>query len=117
MSKIFYTAIFLLAFTFINPNASVAQTSKYKCMIQMTNYMGEGAYVVISLIDSKGAYDKTLYVFLPGQPEYELVPLGKDKFGIKVLNNYFVQFAVNEDRKVPELVFIQPNGNFPAKRK
>jgi hypothetical protein len=37
-------------------------TSKYKCMIQMTNYMGEGAYIVISLIDSKGAYDKTLYV-------------------------------------------------------
>ena len=28
----------------------------------MTNYMGEGAYVVISLVDSKGNYDKTLYV-------------------------------------------------------
>jgi len=37
-------------------------TAKYKCMIQMTNYMGEGAYIVISLIDSKGAYNKTLYV-------------------------------------------------------
>src|SRR3954470_23887705 len=36
--------------------------SKYKCMVQMTNYMGEGAYVVVSLIDSKGAYEKTLYV-------------------------------------------------------
>lgn len=42
--------------------ASVAQTNKYKCMIQMSNYMGDGAYVVISLIDSKGAYEKTLYV-------------------------------------------------------
>ncbi len=28
----------------------------------MTNYMGEGAYIVVSLIDSKGAYEKTLYV-------------------------------------------------------
>ena len=31
-------------------------------MIQMTNYMGEGAYMVISIIDPKGKYDKTLYV-------------------------------------------------------
>ena len=73
MSKIFYTAVFLLAFTFINPNASIAQTSKYKCMIQMTNYMGEGAYVVISLIDSKGAYDKTLYVLGPDKKWYKTV--------------------------------------------
>lgn len=35
---------------------------KYKCMIQMTNYTGEGAYVVISLIDPQGEYEKTLYV-------------------------------------------------------
>lgn len=31
-------------------------------MIQMTNYTGEGAYVVISLINPKGDYEKTLYV-------------------------------------------------------
>lgn len=37
-------------------------TTKYKCMIQMTNYMGEGAYIVISIINGKGEYDKTLYV-------------------------------------------------------
>ena len=39
-----------------------AQTSKYKCMLQMSNYMGEGAYVVVSLINPKGDYEKTLYV-------------------------------------------------------
>ena len=39
-----------------------AQSSKYKCMLQMSNYMGEGAYVVVSLINSKGNYEKTLYV-------------------------------------------------------
>ncbi|RSK42139.1 DUF2271 domain-containing protein [Mangrovimonas spongiae] len=31
-------------------------------MIQMTNYTGEGAYIVISLINPEGEYDKTLYV-------------------------------------------------------
>jgi hypothetical protein len=37
-------------------------SSLYKCMIQLTNYSGEGAYVVISLIDPEGNYEKTLYV-------------------------------------------------------
>jgi hypothetical protein len=48
----------------ILPFVSQAQkaSSKYKCMVQMTNYMGEGAYIVVSLIDPKGAYEKTLYV-------------------------------------------------------
>lgn len=35
---------------------------KYKCMVQMTNYTGEGAYIVISLINPKGDYEETLYV-------------------------------------------------------
>jgi hypothetical protein len=39
-----------------------AQSGKYKCMLQMSNYMGEGAYVVVSLINAKGGYEKTLYV-------------------------------------------------------
>ncbi|MFC4094245.1 DUF2271 domain-containing protein [Euzebyella saccharophila] len=34
----------------------------YKCMIQMTNYSGEKAYVVVSLINPEGNYEKTLYV-------------------------------------------------------
>ena len=41
---------------------SNAQSSKYKCMLQMTNYMGEGAYIVVSLINPTGGYEKTLYV-------------------------------------------------------
>lgn len=31
-------------------------------MLQMANYTGEGAYVVVSLINAKGEYEKTLYV-------------------------------------------------------
>jgi hypothetical protein len=41
---------------------ATAQTSKYKCMLQMSNYMGEGAYIVVSIVNAKGDYDKTLYV-------------------------------------------------------
>ena len=59
---------FLLKITFIAvlfclfSTQTSAQTSKYKCMLQMSNYMGEGAYVVVSLVNAKGNYEKTLYV-------------------------------------------------------
>lgn len=50
----------LLAISF-NASAQKAST-KVKCMVQMTNYPGEGAYVVASLIDPKGQYEKTLFI-------------------------------------------------------
>jgi hypothetical protein len=49
---------------------SFAQSSKYKCMVQMNSYQGLEAYVVISLIDPKGAYEKTLYVLGPDKQWY-----------------------------------------------
>lgn len=77
MSKLYTVAFLLATLTFVKPNTAIAQaTSKYKCLIQMTNYMGEGAYIAISLIDSKGAYDKTLYV------------LGSDKKWYKTLKEW-----------------------------
>ncbi len=73
----FLKAALLVAVLMLSQSAvSVAQTTKYKCMVQMTNYMGEGAYIVISLIDSKGAYEKTLYV------------LGSDKKWYKTLKEW-----------------------------
>jgi len=35
----------------------------YKCMIQMKNYAGEGAYISVSLLNPDGSYAKTLQVF------------------------------------------------------
>jgi hypothetical protein len=54
---ILIVAIFLL-FSFKKYNES----SAYKCMIQMKNYTGEGAYIVISLLNPEGEYEETLYV-------------------------------------------------------
>ena len=73
MSNLFKISLLFLVITFGKPAASFAQAgaaTKYKCMIQMTNYMGEGAYVVIYLIDAKGAYEKTLYVMGPDKKWY-----------------------------------------------
>lgn len=46
----------LVSFTNLN------ESTKYKCMIQMTNYTGEGAYIVISLLNPEGDYVETLNV-------------------------------------------------------
>lgn len=59
----FYKICLVLGLIFSTSYASMAQkATKYKCMLQMTNYMGEGAYIVVSLVDAKGAYEKTLYI-------------------------------------------------------
>lgn len=52
----FLGVFLLLSFT------KTTETTKYKCLIQMTNYNGEGAYVAVSLLNPEGNYDKTLYV-------------------------------------------------------
>ena len=49
---------------------SYAQTSNYKCMIQMNAFQGEPAYVAISLIKPNGAYEKTLAVLGPDKQWY-----------------------------------------------
>ncbi|RRQ49094.1 DUF2271 domain-containing protein [Maribacter algicola] len=41
---------------------TATKTTPYKCMIQLTNYEGEGAYIVVSILDGKGSYEETLYV-------------------------------------------------------
>ncbi|TVZ13977.1 DUF2271 domain-containing protein [Maribacter sp. MAR_2009_72] len=33
-----------------------------KCLIQLTNYSGEGAYIVVSIVNDKANYEETLYV-------------------------------------------------------
>ena len=41
---------------------TTADKKAVKCLIQMTNYTGEGAYVVVSLLNPSGEYEETLYV-------------------------------------------------------
>lgn len=53
-----YILVITMVFAFVEKKPS----SKYKCLIQMTNYTGEGAYIVISLLNPQGDYEKTLYV-------------------------------------------------------
>ena len=61
--------------------------------------------------------EKTLYAFIEGQPEYELVPTDKNKFTIKILPAYKAEFEENEKGEIVAVSFVQPNGTFKAKKK
>jgi len=56
---------------------AAAQHKKYKCLLQMSNYMGEGAYIVVSLISPSDTYEKTLYI------------MGADKKWYKSLEEWY----------------------------
>jgi hypothetical protein len=81
MSRLYKIIFFCLVLIISVSSRSLAQQStRYKCLLQMTNYMGDGAYIVISLIDPKGNYNKTLYV------------LGSDKKWYKTLKQWHAYY-------------------------
>lgn len=56
------SGILLIAALFVFSAFQEKAEVSYKCMIQMMNYTGEKAYVVVSLINPEGQYEKTLYI-------------------------------------------------------
>jgi len=60
----------LVSFGFKKTPAQVS----LKCLVQLTNYSGEGAYVVVVLIDPKGKYKKTLQVLGKEKRWYDNFP-------------------------------------------
>ncbi len=59
----------------------------------------------------------TLCLTVPGQPEYELVPVKKHEFVIRNLKGFGVTFKEDEAGVINALIFNQPNGNFRAEKK
>ena len=74
------------------------------------DFGGESAKVYI-----KG--EKTLMLFVKGQPEYELVAVKQHEFKIKSLDGFTIKFEVDSTGKAAEMISIQPNGTFRAKKK
>lgn len=78
----YITILLIIAFTTVSLKSN--NSTKYKCMIQMKNYTGEGAYIVISLIDPEGNYEKTLYVHGDDEEWYhDITQWWKNLFGKK----------------------------------
>lgn len=77
------TVCTLLLFTAFRQQEPV---TSYKCMVQMVNYTGEGAYVIVSLINPEGKYDKTLYILGDDAEWYHLIDEWWGYFGKKKRN-------------------------------
>ena len=61
--------------------------------------------------------ENTLYAFIEGQPEFELVATDKNKFDLKIIKGYSVTFEENDKGEIVAASFVQPNGTFKGKRK
>jgi hypothetical protein len=62
----------LMVFGFTKPAKKA--TVAFKCLVQLTNYTGEGAYVVVSLMDTNGKYKKTIQVMGKEKRWYHDIP-------------------------------------------
>ena len=71
VSKAFLMGLILLGVLSFKQPFQSSGTTKVKCMIQLTNYSGEGAYIVVSVLDSTGNYLNTLQVL---GDDYEWYP-------------------------------------------
>lgn len=61
--------------------------------------------------------ESTLYVFVPGQPEYKLDPIGAHKFIFVDVAGFKLEFLPDAAGKIEAVLFNQPNGTFRANRK
>ena len=81
----------------------------------LEKYVGE--YELMGMVSKVYTKGETLYLFVPGQPEYELLATDKHKFSIKILEGYKLEFHEGNGGAINAVSFIQPNGTFKAERK
>ena len=58
--------------------------------------------------------DSTLALLVPGQPEYELIPVKQDEFNLKNASGFSCKFLWNDKKEIDAVQFNQPNGVFKA---
>lgn len=60
--------------------------------------------------------DTLLMASVPGQPDYELIPLKPNEFSLKIAPDIHFIFTEDSNGKITELASVQPNGTFKAKK-
>lgn len=98
-----FRRLIIISFFTLFTSLSFAQSSKYKCMVQMNSYEGEAAYIIISLINPSGAYEKTLSV------------LGTDKQWYNTLKEWY-KFQAKTKEKLSAITGASVGGGDRAMR-
>ncbi len=91
------------------PKTAVIQTDSLKKF--------EGEYLIGQLVLKVFLQNNSLRLSVPGQPEYELIPMEENKFSLKDMSGFTITFNRNEKNEVTEMISSQPNGTFKAVRK
>ena len=82
----------------------------------LEKYVGD--YDLMGMVAKVYTKGETLFVFIAGQPEYELIATGEHQFSIKILDGYKLEFHEKDGGgEIESLSFIQPNGTFKAVKK
>jgi CubicO group peptidase (beta-lactamase class C family) len=82
---------------------------------QLEKYVGD--FAISGITVQFYLKDGVFYTYVPGQPEYELVPTAKHKFSFKDLEGFKVEFIEETNGRIDSVKLIQPNGTFVANRK
>ncbi|HUH27844.1 serine hydrolase [Gelidibacter sp.] len=90
------------------PNIIDVSTADLEMYVGDYNLMGSTLKIYIK-------NETVLYLFVPGQPEYELMPTEKHKFSLKVADGFKIEFF-ETDNVITDMNLIQPNGTFKAKK-
>ena len=77
----------------------------------------EGDYLIGQMTLKVFLENSALHLTVPGQPDYELVPIDVNKFSLKNMTGFTISFDVNDKNKVVSMTSNQPNGSFKATRK
>jgi CubicO group peptidase (beta-lactamase class C family) len=70
---------------------------------------------IVATVSLRG--EKTLFLTVPGQPDYELVPYQGTTFQIKDHTNFSIEFKLDNEGNVTEAIITQPHGTVEAKKK
>lgn len=62
LNKYIFSISLIVLFTVLS-SFMPSTNAKYKCMVQLINYTGEGAYIIVSVLDEHDKYVETLRVF------------------------------------------------------
>ena len=82
----------------------------------LEKYTGEYSLQNITIkVYIKG--ENTLMMLVPGQADYELVPVKAHEFNTKALSGYGVKFDVDAKNVVTAANLVQPNGIFKATKR
>ena len=87
--------ILISSFTLLSALSIKKDNLSLRCMLQMKNYSGHGAYIVISLLDENKEYKKTLRI------------LGDDREWYNEIEEWWKFFGKEKrpERKLAEIMF------------